>query len=809
MGRKAKKQQYKNYGKISQRKMTTSDVDAVDDDEVERLRAVVRHGVTGDGAETASGLPGRQKASESGLISLAGTSSLAQSPSAPPGAGATKHPAEGVKQNVASGDDDKAELDRIRAMLRDSTDHLRPEAGAVSPPSPSSSTTGPHVSIVSLSSSSTAGEPTSRYRKRPRAANDATSSLPPNPPSAALDDSEEGDDGAQRTSALLDAEMVEPPMYGAEDPENVLVLSGGRKKKRKEGGDTDRASAVELTPHERKQALKAAKNASRKLAQLERKAVQKQKRAELYEKLQHSALSSSQMQLLHSSSSLGGHMTQKQQLAWLVKKERAGLALTEEERTLLYRERSRNGGGDDDNGELNNIVASSQLATSIAASSASRKDEMAPIRTVDDAVPSTGAGKSVEEVTTDVADPTSRAKSTDKEQSDSEPSTVGTKAAPSSYASQLMASLQRLKATATTVATVVPKNTESTASKELTENASISPDEAAEKEESTESGTFIKPPVTKRYVPPEPVVLKSAAALGLTPSGSNSAHAKLRDAGHKVITIQRPPEVQAARYDLPVATMEFEVMDAIRNHDVTILCSETGSGKSTQVPQFLYEYGYASDGHVIGITQPRRVAAVSTAKRVAYEMGTGNGSTISSRSKKSDGAAGGTGNEVAYQTRYESAGLGTRTRIKFMTDGLLLQEIRTDLLLRKYSVIVLDEAHERNLNTDVLIGLVSKSLVLRRQAKEEGSLPDLKLVIMSATLRVEDFTSNRLFSTTPAVVRIPGRNFPVTIHHSKVTELDNYGALGLFCLNCCISAFDAAHHVPHSFMTNRRGGGIP
>jgi hypothetical protein len=808
MGRKAKKQQYKNYGKISQRKMTTADVEAVDDDEVERLRAVVRHGVTGDGAETASGLPGNRITSESGIISSAGTSPLAQSPSASPAASsATKRPLHGDRKNdvVGSGDDDKAEIDRIRALLRDSTEHLRHEAGAASLPSPSSSPTGPPVSSVSLSSSSTEVEPTSRNRKRPR------TSLPSNHPSVALDGSAEGDGGAQRTAALLDADMMEPSVYGAEDPENVLVLSGGRKKKKKEGGDTDRASAaVELTPHERKQALKAAKNASRKLAQLERKAVQKQKRAELYDKLQQSALSSSQMQLLHSSSSLGGHMTQKQQLAWLVKKERAGLALTEEERTLLYRERSRNGGGDDDdNGELNKIFAPCQPATSIAASSASRKDEMAPIRTSDDAAPPAGAGKSAEQVTTDVADPTSRAKSTDKEQGDSEPSTVGAKAAPSSYASQLMASLQRLKATATST-TLPTATTAASESTESTESAFNSSGIAAKKDESTESGTFIKPPVTKRYVPPEPVVLKSAAALGLTPSGPNSAHAKLRDAGHKVITIQRPPEVQAARYDLPVATMEFEVMDAIRNHDVTILCSETGSGKSTQVPQFLYEYGYASGGHVIGITQPRRVAAVSTAKRVAYEMGTGNGSTIMSRSKKSDGAAGGgSGNEVAYQTRYESAGLGTRTRIKFMTDGLLLQEIRTDLLLRKYSVIVLDEAHERNLNTDVLIGLVSKSLVLRRQAQEEGSLPDLKLVIMSATLRVEDFTSNRLFSTTPAVVRIPGRNFPVTIHHSKVTELDNYGALGLFFLNCCISAFDAAHHVPHSFITNRRRGGIP
>jgi len=188
----------------------------------------------------------------------------------------------------------------------------------------------------------------------------------------------------------------------------------------------------------------------------------------------------------------------------------------------------------------------------------------------------------------------------------------------------------------------------------------------------------------------------------------------------------------------------------------------------------LYEAGFSSSDDeagqkerlLIGITQPRRVAAVSTAKRVCYEMGQGNGQVI-----KND-------NLVAYQTRYETAGLGPSTHIKFMTDGILLQEIQSDLLLRKYGSIVIDEAHERNLNTDVLLGLLSVALPLRRKAAEEGSLPPLKLVIMSATLRVEDFTENeRLFPDTsrrPALVKVPGRTYPVSIHHSKVTELDDY-----------------------------------
>jgi ATP-dependent RNA helicase DHX37/DHR1 len=224
--------------------------------------------------------------------------------------------------------------------------------------------------------------------------------------------------------------------------------------------------------------------------------------------------------------------------------------------------------------------------------------------------------------------------------------------------------------------------------------------------------------------------------------------------------------------------MEFEIMDSIRNNDVTIICGETGSGKSTQIPQFLYEGGFcvgSSDpkaSFLIGVTQPRRVAAVSTAKRVCYEMGRGDGQSIR--------GSGGSGNLVAYRTRYETAGVGKDTSIQFMTDGILLQEIQSDLLLRRYSVIVLDESHERNLNTDVLIGLLSVALPLRKKAAEEDpSLVPLKLVLMSATLRVEDFTKNeKLFpSGVPSVVNVPGRTHPVTIHHSKVTDLEDYGKL--------------------------------
>ncbi|CAM9591435.1 unnamed protein product [Choristocarpus tenellus] len=171
----------------------------------------------------------------------------------------------------------------------------------------------------------------------------------------------------------------------------------------------------------------------------------------------------------------------------------------------------------------------------------------------------------------------------------------------------------------------------------------------------------------------------------------------------KWVRVSRSAEAQALRMALPVCGMEQEIVEGVYENDVIVLCGETGSGKSTQVPQFLYEAGYAQNELMIGVTQPRRVAAVSTARRVAEELGT----------------ACGRGGSVAYQIRHDSEGVGAGTRIKFMTDGVLLREVTSDLLLRGYSAVLLDEAHERNLNTDILLGLLSRSLPLRRKVAEE------------------------------------------------------------------------------------------
>uniref|UniRef100_A0A671TJ78 RNA helicase n=1 Tax=Sparus aurata TaxID=8175 RepID=A0A671TJ78_SPAAU len=179
-----------------------------------------------------------------------------------------------------------------------------------------------------------------------------------------------------------------------------------------------------------------------------------------------------------------------------------------------------------------------------------------------------------------------------------------------------------------------------------------------------------------------------------------------------------------------------------------VICGETGSGKTTQVPQFLYEAGYASG--IIGITEPRRVAAVSMSHRVAKEM------NLSTR-------------VVSYQIRYEG-NVTSDTKIKFMTDGVLLKEIQKDFLLQRYSVIVIDEAHERSVYTDILIGLLSRIVPLRNKK----GMP-MKLLVMSATLRVEDFTDNtKLFRIPPPVIKVDARQFPVTIHFNKRTPMEDY-----------------------------------
>ncbi|KAJ2828943.1 putative ATP-dependent RNA helicase DHR1, partial [Coemansia sp. 'formosensis'] len=222
------------------------------------------------------------------------------------------------------------------------------------------------------------------------------------------------------------------------------------------------------------------------------------------------------------------------------------------------------------------------------------------------------------------------------------------------------------------------------------------------------------------------------------------------------VSVDRPEHIQQQRAQLPVYAEEQQIMEAIAENPVVVLSGETGSGKTTQVPQFLFEAGYGDpispNPGIIGITQPRRVAAISMAHRVSEELGS-------------------FGSTVAHQVRFDT-NVSNKTRVKFMTEGVLLRELANDLLLTKYSVVITDEAHERSLNTDILLGVLSRVVRLRQKLALES--PDkhrpLKLVIMSATLRVDDFVKNaRLFPTPPPVINVQSRQHSVRVHFNRRT----------------------------------------
>uniref|UniRef100_A0A674GZD6 RNA helicase n=1 Tax=Taeniopygia guttata TaxID=59729 RepID=A0A674GZD6_TAEGU len=204
---------------------------------------------------------------------------------------------------------------------------------------------------------------------------------------------------------------------------------------------------------------------------------------------------------------------------------------------------------------------------------------------------------------------------------------------------------------------------------------------------------------------------------------------------------RRRQSLQDARRALPIFPFREELLAAVGQHQVLVIEGETGSGKTTQIPQYLHEEGYTRAGMKIGVTQPRRVAAMSVAARVAVEMGTK------------------LGNEVGYSIRFEDC-TSERTVLKYMTDGMLLREFLTEPDLASYSVIMVDEAHERTLHTDVLFGLIKDIARFR---------PQLKVLVASATMDTERFSA--FFDHAP-VFRIPGRRFPVDIYYTKAPEAD-------------------------------------
>ncbi|XP_070505964.1 ATP-dependent RNA helicase DHX8 [Chironomus tepperi] len=194
------------------------------------------------------------------------------------------------------------------------------------------------------------------------------------------------------------------------------------------------------------------------------------------------------------------------------------------------------------------------------------------------------------------------------------------------------------------------------------------------------------------------------------------------------------------RQSLPIFKLRDDLIKAVSDNQILIVIGETGSGKTTQITQYLAEAGFISRGR-IGCTQPRRVAAMSVAKRVSEEYGCR------------------LGQEVGYTIRFEDC-TSPETAIKYMTDGMMLRECLVDFDLKSYSVIMLDEAHERTIHTDVLFGLLKQAVKKR---------PELKLIVTSATLDAVKFS--QYFFEAP-IFTIPGRTFPVEILYTKEPEND-------------------------------------
>src|SRR4051812_27544137 len=209
----------------------------------------------------------------------------------------------------------------------------------------------------------------------------------------------------------------------------------------------------------------------------------------------------------------------------------------------------------------------------------------------------------------------------------------------------------------------------------------------------------------------------------------------------------RRARVPAVSYpeQLPVSQKKDDIAAAIRDHQVVIVAGETGSGKTTQIPKICLELGRGVKG-MIGHTQPRRIAARTVAERVAEELDTPLGEA------------------VGWKVRFTDQVNQDATFVKLMTDGILLAEIQTDRELRAYDTIIIDEAHERSLNIDFLLGYLAQLLPKR---------PDLKVVITSATIDVDRIAKH--FSVDGAevpVVEVSGRTYPVEIRYRPVVDPD-------------------------------------
>jgi ATP-dependent helicase HrpA len=239
-------------------------------------------------------------------------------------------------------------------------------------------------------------------------------------------------------------------------------------------------------------------------------------------------------------------------------------------------------------------------------------------------------------------------------------------------------------------------------------------------------------------------IIRIRRAIGKA-KASNRLEAQMEQLARKVEDSVKKRRERIARLpcpvdfpDLPITAKKDEIVSAIRENPVVIIAGETGSGKTTQIPKFCLAAGRGIDGK-IGCTQPRRIAAVSVANRIAEELGEPPGES------------------VGYKIRFHEK-TSADTYIKIMTDGILLAETQGDRFLRAYDTLIVDEAHERSLNIDFILGILKTLLGKRR---------DLKLIITSATIDTEKFS--KAFDNAP-IIEVSGRTFPVEIRYDPLPE---------------------------------------
>lgn len=291
----------------------------------------------------------------------------------------------------------------------------------------------------------------------------------------------------------------------------------------------------------------------------------------------------------------------------------------------------------------------------------------------------------------------------------------------------------------------IVKNPDGSLSKAAMMQSALSKERRELKQQQRDAESDSQPTTNKQWTDPMPN--REAQSSSQSKSGAGTILAdipewKRQAFGGKKASYGKKTElsIMEQRESLPIFKLKDQLIQAIHDNQVLIVIGETGSGKTTQITQYIAEVGYTARGK-IGCTQPRRVAAMSVAKRVSEEFGCR------------------LGQEVGYTIRFEDC-TSQETKIKYMTEGMMLRECLIDFDLSQYSVIMLDEAHERTIHTDVLFGLL-KSTVKKRK--------DLKLIVTSATLDAVKFSE--YFFGAP-IFTIPGRTFPVEVMYTKEPEPD-------------------------------------